>query len=120
MEPTGVSMLAAEELAPPTARIWRLLLPLLPPVLCMLLRVPRIPSIKVVSAGMARKLRIVELEEWLALGGLLPADGLLPCRHTMIQGCECAAAHPPHKPMPWLPFRLLQQNWLQAYAFAAC
>lgn len=63
MEPTGVSTPTPEEPVAAAARICRMLLLLLPPVLWTLCFVPRIPSISGVSAGMARKLRMVELEE---------------------------------------------------------
>lgn len=85
MDPTGVRILAPEEpaaAAAAAARILCMLLPLLPPVLCMLARVPSRPSMKGVSVEMARKLRRVEAEEPVPMLGLaLPPDGriLRPC-----------------------------------------
>lgn len=67
IEPTGVRMLAAEDPAAPAGACrcsW--LLPLLPPMLWDFLFVPRMPSTREASGGMARKLRMVDEEEALS------------------------------------------------------
>jgi hypothetical protein len=64
IDPTGVRILAPEE--PEAPGRFRRPLPLLPPVLWALRREPRMPSMRVESGGMARKLRMVEEEEPLS------------------------------------------------------